>query len=80
MEDEAFVGMGATLLDGVVVERGAFVAAGAMVTENTRIPAGQVPLSSHTLVHVKNHAFYYEVPTELSHFCRKQNSCQCGGC
>jgi carbonic anhydrase/acetyltransferase-like protein (isoleucine patch superfamily) len=42
VEDEAFVGMGATLLDGVVVERGAFVAAGAMVTENTRIPAGQI--------------------------------------
>lgn len=46
VEDEAFVGMGATLLDGVVVEQGAFVAAGAFVTENTRIPAGQVSLFS----------------------------------
>lgn len=42
VEDESFVGMGATLLNGVVVEKGAFVAAGALVTENTRIPAGQV--------------------------------------
>jgi carbonic anhydrase/acetyltransferase-like protein (isoleucine patch superfamily) len=46
VEDGAFVGMGATLLDGVVVEQGAFVAAGSMVTENTRIPAGQVFLIS----------------------------------
>jgi carbonic anhydrase/acetyltransferase-like protein (isoleucine patch superfamily) len=42
VEDEAFVGMGATLLNGVVIEKGAFVAAGAVVSENTRIPAGQV--------------------------------------
>lgn len=42
VEDEAFVGMGATLMDGVVVEKGAFVAAGSLVTENTRIPAGQI--------------------------------------
>jgi carbonic anhydrase/acetyltransferase-like protein (isoleucine patch superfamily) len=46
VEDGAFVGMGATLLDGVVVETGAFVAAGSLVTENTRIPAGQVFLFS----------------------------------
>ncbi|PPD93833.1 hypothetical protein GOBAR_DD09139 [Gossypium barbadense] len=31
VEDEAFVGMGATLLDGVVVEKHAMVAAGALV-------------------------------------------------
>ncbi|KAL3700355.1 hypothetical protein R1sor_018377 [Riccia sorocarpa] len=42
VEDEAFVGMGAVLLDGVVVEKGAMVAAGALVTQNTRVPAGQV--------------------------------------
>ncbi|CAI6006617.1 unnamed protein product [Closterium sp. NIES-64] len=41
VEDEAFVGIGATLLDGVVVESGAMVAAGALVVQNTRIPAGQ---------------------------------------
>lgn len=42
VEDEAFVGMGATLLDGVVVEKNGMVAAGALVTENTRIPTGEV--------------------------------------
>ncbi|KAF7817584.1 gamma carbonic anhydrase 1, mitochondrial [Senna tora] len=42
VEDEAFVGMGATLLDGVVVEKHGMVAAGALVRQNTRIPAGEV--------------------------------------
>ncbi|KAF2618129.1 hypothetical protein F2Q68_00038907 [Brassica cretica] len=42
VEDEAFVGMGATLLDGVVVEKHAMVAAGSLVRENTRIPSGEV--------------------------------------
>lgn len=42
VEDESFVGMGATLLDGVVVEKNAMVAAGALVRQNTRIPAGEV--------------------------------------
>ncbi|PIA55796.1 hypothetical protein AQUCO_00700250v1 [Aquilegia coerulea] len=42
VEDEAFVGMGATLLDGVVVEKNAMVAAGALVRQNTRIPFGEV--------------------------------------
>ncbi|XVF73773.1 hypothetical protein PTKIN_Ptkin13bG0008700 [Pterospermum kingtungense] len=42
VEDEAFVGMGATLLDGVVVEKHAMVAAGALVRQNTKIPTGEV--------------------------------------
>ncbi|KAK8465336.1 hypothetical protein PHAVU_009G059200 [Phaseolus vulgaris] len=42
VEDEAFVGMGAVLLDGVVVEKNAMVAAGALVRQNTRIPSGEV--------------------------------------
>ena len=42
VDDEAFIGMGATLLDGVVVEKHAMVAAGALVRQNTRIPSGQV--------------------------------------
>ena len=47
VEDEAFVGMGATLLDGVVVEKHAMVAAGALVRQNTRIPCGEVCYSSN---------------------------------
>ncbi|XAR57914.1 NADH:ubiquinone reductase (H(+)-translocating) [Bertholletia excelsa] len=42
IEDEAFVGMGATLLDGVFVEKHAMVAAGALVRQDTRIPCGEV--------------------------------------
>lgn len=42
VEDEAFVGMGSTILDGAVVEKGAMVAAGSVVTQKTRIPTGQV--------------------------------------
>ena len=34
--------MGATILDGAVVEKGAMVAAGSLVTQKTRIPSGQV--------------------------------------
>lgn len=42
LEDDCFVGMGATIIDGVVVESGAFVAAGAVVTPHKRIPKGQM--------------------------------------
>lgn len=42
IEDEAFVGMSATLLDGVIVEKHGVVAAGSLVRQNTRIPCGQV--------------------------------------
>lgn len=42
VEDDAFIGMGATLLDGVHVEANAMVAAGALVKQNTRIPTGEI--------------------------------------
>lgn len=34
--------MGATLLDGVIVEKHAMVAAGALVRQNAKIPTGEV--------------------------------------
>jgi gamma-carbonic anhydrase len=40
--DDCFVGMGATIIDKVVVEPGAFVAAGSVVTPGKRIPTGQM--------------------------------------
>ncbi|GJY40424.1 gamma carbonic anhydrase 1, mitochondrial [Tanacetum coccineum] len=46
VEDEVFVGMKATLLDGVVVEKHAMVAAGALVRQDTRIPSGEVDLQA----------------------------------
>ena len=42
--------MGATLLDGVVVEKHGMVAAGALVRQNTRIPCGEVVLYFTTIV------------------------------
>ena len=42
LEDGCFVGMRATLMDGVVVESGGWVAAGALVTPGKRVPKGQI--------------------------------------
>ncbi len=40
--DNAFIGMGAIVMDDAVVESGAMVAAGAMVTPGKRVPKGQL--------------------------------------
>jgi len=42
IETDSFVGMGAVLLDEVVVEQGAMVAAGAVVTPGKRVKAGEL--------------------------------------
>jgi carbonic anhydrase/acetyltransferase-like protein (isoleucine patch superfamily) len=42
IEDDCFIGMRATLMDGVVVEKGGWVAAGALVTQGKRIPSGEI--------------------------------------
>ncbi|MEJ0010546.1 MAG: gamma carbonic anhydrase family protein [Alphaproteobacteria bacterium] len=42
LEDGCFIGMGSVLIDGVVVESKAFVAAGAMVPPGKRVPSGQM--------------------------------------
>jgi gamma-carbonic anhydrase len=42
LEDACFIGMQACLLDGVVVESGGMVAAGALVTPGKRIRAGEL--------------------------------------
>jgi len=42
LEDRAFVGMRATVLDNAVVENGAFVAAGAFVGPGKRVPKGEM--------------------------------------
>jgi gamma-carbonic anhydrase len=42
LEDASFVGMKACVMDGVVVESGAWVAAGAVVTPGKRVPKGQL--------------------------------------
>jgi gamma-carbonic anhydrase len=42
LEDRSFVGMKACVMDGAVVETGAWVAAGAVVTPGKRVPSGQL--------------------------------------
>jgi carbonic anhydrase/acetyltransferase-like protein (isoleucine patch superfamily) len=42
IEDLCLIGMGACLMDGVVIEKNAMVAAGALVTPNKRVPSGQL--------------------------------------
>lgn len=42
LEDGSFVGMGATVMDNVVVETGGMVAAGALVTPGKRIKNGEL--------------------------------------
>ncbi len=42
LEDNCFVGMGASLLDFAVVETGAFLAAGAQLTPGKHVPTGQM--------------------------------------
>ena len=42
IEDHGFIGMAATVMDEAIVERGAMVAAGALVTPRKRVGAGQL--------------------------------------
>ena len=42
LEDNSFVGMGTTLLDGSVIESNAMLAAGAVLTPGKRIPSGEL--------------------------------------
>lgn len=42
LEDDCFIGMRATIMDGAVVESGGWVAAGALVTPGKRVPNGQI--------------------------------------
>ena len=42
LEDNVLVGMGAIVMDNVVVEKNSLIAAGAVVLENTRIESGSI--------------------------------------
>ena len=69
LEDNSFVGMSATVMDEVVVEEGAMVAAGALVTPGKRIPKGQLwggrpakfmrELRDDDYAHMRQSAAYY---------------------
>jgi len=42
LQDRTFIGMGATILDGVIVESDSMVAAGAVVRQNFTVPSGKL--------------------------------------
>lgn len=42
LEDNVLIGMGAIVMDNVVIEKNAIVAAGAVVLENTRVESGTI--------------------------------------
>lgn len=42
LHDRAFVGLGAIVMDGCVIEGDAMLAAGAMLTQGKRVPSGQL--------------------------------------
>ena len=42
IHNDVLIGMGAILMDGVVVEEGSIIAAGAVVLENTRVEKGSI--------------------------------------
>ena len=42
LEDESYIGFGATVLDGAIVGRGAMIAPGAVVTPGTIVPSGEI--------------------------------------
>jgi carbonic anhydrase/acetyltransferase-like protein (isoleucine patch superfamily) len=46
IEDRVLIGMGAILLNGVYVEHDCIIAAGTLLTEGTRIPAGSLVMGS----------------------------------
>ncbi|MFN7685410.1 MAG: gamma carbonic anhydrase family protein [Oligoflexia bacterium] len=46
IQDRVLVGMGAIIMDDAVIEDDCIIAAGALVTQNTRIPAGSLAMGS----------------------------------
>ena len=42
LEDECFIGMSATAMDGAIVKSGGMLAAGAVLTPNKQVPKGQI--------------------------------------
>jgi len=76
LKDRTFIGMGATILDGAIVESDSMVAAGAVVRQNFTVPSGKlvagVPakvirdLTKDEIDNIKASAERYKKYTELS--------------
>jgi carbonic anhydrase/acetyltransferase-like protein (isoleucine patch superfamily) len=46
LQDNSFVGIGATVMDGAIVEEFGFVAAGALVTPGKIVPSGMMAMGA----------------------------------
>ncbi len=46
IEAECLIGMGATIMDGAVIERNSIIGAGSLITANTRIPPGSLAMGA----------------------------------
>jgi len=76
LHDRTFIGMGATILDGAIVESDSMVAAGAVVRQNFTVPSGKlvagVPakvirdLTNEEIHNIKASAERYKKYSELS--------------
>ena len=76
LQDRTFIGMGATILDGAIVESDSMVAAGAVVRQNFTVPSGKlvagVPakvirdLSDEEIKNIPESAERYKKYTEIT--------------
>ncbi|MEN8191803.1 MAG: gamma carbonic anhydrase family protein [Bacteroidota bacterium] len=76
LEDKCFIGMGATILDGAIVETNSMVAAGALVKQGFTVPSGKlvggVPakiirdLTTEEIDNIKSSAERYKEYAELT--------------
>ena len=74
IHDDAFIGMGAILLDGSVIESGAFIAAGALVPPRTRARSGILwagnPAKPHRPLKQQEKTLIAETPRIYKHLAR----------
>ena len=75
LEDDSFVGMGATVMDGAVVEGRAMVAAGALVTPGKVVRSGQLWAGSPAR-HLRDltPAEIENIPASAAHYCELARS------
>ncbi len=72
LEDGSFVGMKACVMDGVVVETGAMVAAGALVTPNKRVRKGELWAGSPAkLMRMMTPAEIEMLPWTVEHYVKR---------
>lgn len=80
LEDGAFVGMRAVVMDAAVVESGAMVAAGALLTPNKRVPRGELWAGSPArFARGLGEAELAYFPESVAHYCELAARHKSGG-